>query len=91
MSWQRTDAPEVPCTFVADQAVTVAGMAIYGTPWSTGISYQAWAFEEEDDFLEGLAGQAPKDLDTPLIPAATSSDAHPFSVHPEADLTKASI
>jgi Icc-related predicted phosphoesterase len=60
---QRGDAPELPCTFLADEAVTVSGVTIYGTPWSTGISYQGWAFQEDDDLLDGLAGRLPADVE----------------------------
>jgi Icc-related predicted phosphoesterase len=60
---QREDAPELPCTFLVDEVVTRAGLRIYGTPWSTGISYQVWAFQEEDDLLEGLYRRVPERLD----------------------------
>ena len=59
---ERGDAPELPCTFLADEMVTVSGVTIYGTRWNTGISYLAWASQEEDDLLDGLAGRLPAEL-----------------------------
>ena len=60
---QRGDAPELPCRFLVDEVITRSGLRIYGTPWSTGITYQTWAFEKEEDLLEGLAQRVPEGLD----------------------------
>jgi len=59
----RGDVPELPCTFLVDEMVSRAGLQIYGAPWTTGISYQAWASEEQDDLLEGLHDRLPDGID----------------------------
>ena len=63
---QRGDAPELPCTFLVDAVVSRAGLRIYGAPWTTGISYERWALQEEDDLLEGLDRRVPEKLDVLL-------------------------
>jgi Icc-related predicted phosphoesterase len=81
---ERGDAPELPCTFLVDEMVTVSGLTIYGTRWSTGISYQAWASREEDDLLDGISGRLPAELDILLshIPPFGVLDADKRGQHP---------
>jgi Icc-related predicted phosphoesterase len=59
----RRDVPELPCTFLVDDTVSRAGLRIYGAPWTTGLSYQAWASEEQDDLLVGLHHRLPDRID----------------------------
>jgi Icc-related predicted phosphoesterase len=63
LAGQRGDVPDLPCTFLVDEVITHAALRIYGAPWSTGVSYQAWALQEEEDLLEGLSHRVPPLLD----------------------------
>ena len=60
---ERGEVPDLPCTFLVDELISRTGLRIYGTAWTSGVSYQAWALQEEDDVLAGLAGRLPQRLD----------------------------
>ena len=41
----------------------VAGIRIYGTPWSVGSGFHGWAYQEDEDVLEGVYRRIPEGMD----------------------------
>jgi Icc-related predicted phosphoesterase len=60
---QRDEAPSLPCTALVDEEAMVAGIRIYGTPWSVGSGFHGWAYQEDEDVLEGVYRRIPEGID----------------------------
>jgi Icc-related predicted phosphoesterase len=60
---QGDEVPALPCTVLVDEEATVAGVRIYGTPWSVGSGFNGWAYQEDDDVLEGIYRRIPEGID----------------------------
>jgi Icc-related predicted phosphoesterase len=61
VTWGNNDSaahaaalPDLPCVTLVDQTVTCAGLRIYGAPSTTGVIYERWMSDEDDDLLDGL-------------------------------------
>jgi Icc-related predicted phosphoesterase len=54
--------PELPWTYLRDCGAEVAGLSVYGTPWTPTYG-GGWAFEADDDQLAAVFSRIPSDLD----------------------------
>jgi Icc-related predicted phosphoesterase len=52
---------ELPWTYLQDEGATIAGLKVWGSPWSN--QFGSWAFMSEDYILDAIWDMIPDDID----------------------------